>query len=336
MSVVGLDAVPALAPALDAAAYRIVQESLANALAHAGAVRTSVAVVEAEGVLRITVSNEAGTPAAAHSEQGSGWRACASGGAARRPPRSFAAARRDVLGRGHDAGFELVTRIRVFLVDDEAMVRQGLRMIIESEEDLEVVGEAGDGGEAVHNVPGVRPDVVLMDVRMPKVDGVTATRRLLGDMRTAGRTRVVMLTTFDLDEYVFEALRAGASGFLLKNALRRRTGGGNPHRGSGRCAPGTGRDQARRRGIRLPATGCRRRASGRDLERAGTGSIRLVALGYTNGEIADRLVVGEATVKTHVGSILAKLGARDRVAAVIAAFNSGLVGVGESDTNSDT
>ena len=229
-----------------------------------------------------------------------------------------------------------MTRTRVFLVDDEAMVRQGLRMIIESEEDLEVVGEAGDGGEAVHAVPVVRPDVVLMDVRMPKVDGLTATRRLLGDIHTAGRTRVVMLTTFDLDEYVFEALRAGASGFLLKNAPAAELVAGirTVAAGDALLAPAVTRRVVAAFASRRPVADAERRVE--TLSEREREVLRLVAFGYTNGEIADRLVVGEATVKTHVGSILAKLGARDRVAAVIAAFDSGLVGVGESDTNSDT
>jgi DNA-binding NarL/FixJ family response regulator len=226
-----------------------------------------------------------------------------------------------------------VTRTRVFLVDDEAMVRQGLRMIIESEEDLEVVGEAGDGGEAVHDVPVVRPDVVLMDVRMPKVDGLTATRRLLSDIHIAGRTRVIMLTTFDLDEYVFEALRAGASGFLLKNAPAAELVAGirTVAAGDALLAPAVTRRVVAAFASRRPVADAKRRVE--TLSEREREVLRLVAFGYTNGEIADRLVVGEATVKSHVGSILAKLGARDRVAAVIAAFDSGLVSVGESDTN---
>ena len=237
---------------------------------------------------------------------------------------------------GHDAGFALVTRTRVFLVDDEAMVRQGLRMIIESEEDLEVVGEAGDGGEAVHDVPVVQPDVVLMDVRMPKVDGLTATRRLLGDMHTAGRTRVVMLTTFDLDEYVFEALRAGASGFLLKNAPAAELVAGIRTVAAGRCAPGTGRDPARRRGVHLPAADCRRRASGRDLERAGTRSIATSRVRLHQRRDRRWPRCGRSDREDPRREQGRQAGARDRVAAVIAAFDSGLVGVGESDTNPDT
>ena len=175
-----------------------------------------------------------------------------------------------------------------------------------------------------------------MDVRMPKVDGLTATRRLLSDMHMAGRTRVVMLTTFDLDEYVFEALRAGASGFLLKNAPAAELVAGirTVAAGDALLAPAVTRRVVAAFASRRPVADAKRRVE--TLSEREREVLRLVAFGYTNGEIADRLVVGEATVKTHVGSILAKLGARDRVAAVIAAFDSGLVGVGESDANSDT
>jgi DNA-binding NarL/FixJ family response regulator len=228
-----------------------------------------------------------------------------------------------------------MTGTRVFLVDDEAMVRQGLRMIIEAEDDLEVVGEASDGGQAVHAIPVVRPDVVLMDVRMPGVDGLTATRRLLGDSRTAGRTRVVMLTTFDLDEYVFDALGAGASGFLLKNAPAADLVAGirTVAAGDALLAPAVTRRVIAAFASRRPAADAERRVE--TLSEREREVMRLVAFGYTNGEIAERLVVGEATVKTHIGSILAKLGARDRVAAVIAAYASGLVGLGESDSDGD-
>jgi len=211
------------------------------------------------------------------------------------------------------------------------MVRQGLRMIIEAEPDLEVVGEAGDGGEALRRAAVLRPDVVLMDVQMPGMDGLTATRRLLDDSREPTPTRIIMLTTFDLDEYVFEALRAGASGFILKNApagdlvAAIRTVAA----GDALLAPAVTR--------RVITAFAARRALAEPKRRVNALSpreqevLRLVAFGLTNGEIAERLVLGEATVKTHVGSILAKLGARDRVAAVIAAYESGLVGIGETD-----
>jgi DNA-binding NarL/FixJ family response regulator len=218
----------------------------------------------------------------------------------------------------------------VFLVDDQAMVRQGLRMIIEAESDLEVVGEAGDGGEALRRAAVLRPDVMLMDVQMPGMDGLTTTRRLLDDSREPMPTRIIMLTTFDLDEYVFEALRAGASGFILKNApagdliAAIRTVAA----GDALLAPAVTRRVITAIAATRPLVEPKRRVdalSPREKE-----VLRLVAFGLTNGEIAERLVLGEATVKTHVGSILAKLGARDRVAAVIAAYESGLVGIGET------
>jgi DNA-binding NarL/FixJ family response regulator len=223
-----------------------------------------------------------------------------------------------------------VTTTRVFLVDDEAMVRQGLRMIIEAEDDLAVVGEAGDGDEAIRVIPVVRPDVVLMDVRMPKVDGLIATRRLLKDPLATPPTRVVMLTTFDLDEYVFEALRSGASGFLLKNAPAADLVAGirTVAAGDALLAPAVTSRVVAAFASRRPLADARRRVD--TLTERERDVLRLMAFGYTNTEIADRLVVGEATVKTHVGNVLGKLGARDRVAAVIAAYESGFVEVGET------
>jgi DNA-binding NarL/FixJ family response regulator len=205
-------------------------------------------------------------------------------------------------------------------------------MIIEAEEDLEVVGEAGDGSEALRAIPVARPDIVLMDVRMPTVDGLTATRRLLGVSPTARQIRVVMLTTFDLDEYVFDALRAGASGFLLKNAPAADLVAGIRTVASGDAllAPAVTRRVVTAFASRRPVADAERRLKA--LSEREREVLRLVAFGNTNREIAERLVVGEATVKTHVGSILAKLGARDRVAAVIAAYESGLVDLGESDS----
>jgi DNA-binding NarL/FixJ family response regulator len=226
----------------------------------------------------------------------------------------------------------VTTRIRVVLVDDQAMVRSGMRLILESEPDIEVVGEAANGREGLDVVRQVRPDVVLIDVQMPVMDGLEATRQLV-----AGRTgstagveqgppRVVILTTFDLDEYVFEALRNGASGFILKNApaeelIRavRTVAAGDALL----AAPITRRVIERfvQRAPRAEMKHALQRLSSRELEVLG-----LVAEGLSNKEIADRLILGEATVKTHLGSILAKLGLRDRVAAVIFAFESGLVG----------
>jgi DNA-binding NarL/FixJ family response regulator len=211
--------------------------------------------------------------------------------------------------------------IHVVLVDDQAMVRSGLRLILESEPDIRVVGEAGDGREALGVVTRTRPDVVLIDVQMPVMDGLAATRRLVAD----GAARVVILTTFDLDEYVFEALRAGASGFLLKNAPAEdliravRTVAA----GDALLAP-----QVTRRVVERFVARPRRGAGDRRVDRLSARErevLILVASGLSNGEIAGRLVLGEATIKTHIGSILAKLGLRDRVAAVIIAYESGLI-----------
>ncbi len=211
--------------------------------------------------------------------------------------------------------------IRVVLVDDQAMVRSGLRLILESEPDIRVVGEAADGRASIDLVMRARPDLVLMDVQMPVMDGLEATRRLVADANAT----VVILTTFDLDPYVFEALRAGAAGFLLKNAPAEdlihavRTVAA----GDALLAPSVTRRVIERFAERRP-----RPEAIRDLDRLSARErevLVLVAEGRSNGEIAERLVLGEATVKTHIGSILAKLGLRDRVAAVIVAYESGLV-----------
>ena len=217
-----------------------------------------------------------------------------------------------------------MSQIGVFLVDDQAMVRQGLRLIIEAEPDLRVVGEADDGSEAVRMVPVHRPDVVLMDIQMPRLDGLEATRRLLADAGPEPIARVVMLTTFDLDEYVFEALRAGASGFLLKNAPAADLIGAirTVAAGDALLAPAVTRRVVETFASRRPGAEARRRVDGLSpRERA---VLELITLGLTNAEIAERLVVGEATVKTHVGSVLGKIGARDRVAAVITGYEAGL------------
>jgi DNA-binding NarL/FixJ family response regulator len=213
--------------------------------------------------------------------------------------------------------------VRVLIADDQALVRTGFRKILESEPDLEVVGEAGDGAEAVERVALLRPDVVLMDIRMPGVDGLEATRRV------AGRTRVLILTTFDASEYVYEALRAGASGFLLKDtpAAQLVTGIRVVAQGEALLAPSVTRrliEQFARR----PAPSFRPEAvaelTARELE-----VLRLLARGLSNAEIAQELVIGDATVKTHVARVLQKLGLRDRVQAVVIAYESGLVQPGE-------
>lgn len=216
--------------------------------------------------------------------------------------------------------------VRVLLVDDQRMVRAGFRMLVDSQPDLEVVGEAGDGQEAVRLVAEVRPDVVLMDVRMPVMDGVEATRRILAD---ADAPRVIVLTTFDLDEYAFAALQAGASAFLLKDAappdllaaIRA------VQAGDAVVAPSTTRrlldhfvQPSGARTVVGEAT-ARRLAEVTEREREVLG---LIARGLTNPEIAATLVVSEATVKTHVGRLLAKTGSRDRVQLVLLALEAGL------------
>ena len=216
--------------------------------------------------------------------------------------------------------------VRVVLADDQALLRKGFRMILEAEEGLEIVGEAADGADAVRLVELYRPDVVLMDVRMPVLDGIEATRAItMAD--SGGDTRVLMLTTFDLDEYAFAALKAGASGFLLKDvppqellfAIR------SVHSGDSVVAPSTTRRLLDRFVPLLdPAPQATPREVGDLTEREREVLIQ-VAAGLSNAEIAERLFVSEATVKTHVGRILAKLALRDRVQAVVLAYETGLV-----------
>jgi DNA-binding NarL/FixJ family response regulator len=217
--------------------------------------------------------------------------------------------------------------IRVLLADDERLVRAGFRMILKAEAGLEVIAEAADGLEAVKAVEELRPDVVLMDIRMPKLDGLEATRRILA--RPEPRPRVVVLTTFDLDAYVYEALRAGASGFLLKDApedqlvaaIRIAADGG------AMFSPSVTRrlieEFARRVSPEPPPALAELTPREREV-------LRLLARGLSNQEIAAELVVSEHTAKTHVAHILSKLGLRDRIQAVVLAYESGLVQPGES------
>jgi DNA-binding NarL/FixJ family response regulator len=218
-----------------------------------------------------------------------------------------------------------VTRIRTLVVDDQGLVRAGFRMILEAQPDIEVVGEAADGLEAVAAARRLRPDVVLMDIRMPNLDGLEATRRLTGP-GVADPVRVLILTTFDLDEYVFEALRAGASGFLLKDLPREdlvaavRVVAG----GEALLAPRVTRrlieEFARRPAGADPDPATLRTLTARERE-----VLELIAAGLSNAEMATSLYVSEHTVKTHVGNVLAKLGLRDRIQAVILAYEVGLV-----------
>jgi DNA-binding NarL/FixJ family response regulator len=218
--------------------------------------------------------------------------------------------------------------IGVAVVDDQALVRAGFRMSLEIEPDLAVVGEASDGEGAVALVGSTRPDVVLMDVRKPGVDGIEATRRILADPSCP--TRVVMLTTFDMDEYVYAALQAGASGFLLKDVQPELLVAGirAVHSGESLLAPSVTRRMIESF-LERPRTAdeaARRRLDSLTAREQET--LRLMARGLTNAEIAGEFVVSETTVKTHVGRVLMKLGLRDRVQAVIYAYENGLVGAG--------
>ncbi|MDX6316156.1 MAG: hypothetical protein QOF44_5620 [Streptomyces sp.] len=222
--------------------------------------------------------------------------------------------------------------IRVMLVDDQALLRTGFRMVLQAQPDMEVVAEAGDGAEALEVLRATKVDVVLMDVRMPKMDGVEATRKICGDVaEREGGPRVLILTTFDLDEYAFSALKAGASGFMLKDVPPSELLGAirAVHSGDAVVAPSTTRRLLDRFTPMLPSTAAQPAAEGigRLTERERE-VLLLVAQGLSNGEIARKLVLSEATVKTHVGRILTKLDLRDRVQAVVLAYETGLVRAG--------
>jgi DNA-binding NarL/FixJ family response regulator len=211
--------------------------------------------------------------------------------------------------------------IRVLLVDDQALVRAGFRMILKAEPGVEVVGEAGDGAEAVKLAGTLAPDVVLMDVRMPGVDGIEATQRIAG--RSPDGPAVLVLTTFDLDAYVYEALRAGASGFLLKDAPEEQllTAIRVVADGGSMFAPTVTRRLVERYvGARSDPPPGLSELTAREAD-----VLRLVARGLSNAEIAEQLVVSQHTVKTHVAHVLGKLGLRDRVQAVVLAYEAGLV-----------
>lgn len=217
---------------------------------------------------------------------------------------------------------------RVLLADDQALVRSGFRLILELEDDIEVVGEAADGAEALRLARELEPDVVVLDIRMPELDGIEVTRRL---QHAGSRARVLILTTFDLNEYVYEAMRAGASGFLLKDvhgdqfvtAVRTVAGG------DALLAPALTRRLIEHFVRRPPADAATPRGleelTGRELD-----VLKLLGRGASNAEIGSALFLGEATVKTHVGRILRKLGLRDRAQAVVFAYECGLIQPGSS------
>jgi DNA-binding NarL/FixJ family response regulator len=226
--------------------------------------------------------------------------------------------------------------IRVLLVDDHALVRTGFRMVLDSEPGIEVVGEAGDGHQAIHSAARLAPDVVLMDVRMPGLDGIAATRAIVAargddeDGAVPPAPKVLILTTFDLDEYVFDSLTAGASGFLLKDVPPEQLIAGirSVAAGDALLAPAVTRrliDEFVQAGRRRPAGPPAElgELTPRELE-----VLQLVAQGLSNAEISAALIVEETTVKTHVSRLLAKLGLRDRVQAVVLAYESGLAGGG--------
>jgi DNA-binding NarL/FixJ family response regulator len=218
--------------------------------------------------------------------------------------------------------------VRVLIADDQDLVRAGLRMLIDAEEDLEVAGEAADGEQAVHTARRLRPDLVLMDIRMPRLDGLAATRRLLQD---DDAPRVLVLTTFDRNEYVYEALRAGASGFLLKDVPPEQLAAGIRVVADGEAllAPSITKRLIQEFAEVAPAMPEPPRGmdelTARELE-----VFKLVARGLSNAEIAAELIVSETTVKTHVARMLMKLGLRDRVQAVVLAYEHGVAIPGQA------
>lgn len=224
---------------------------------------------------------------------------------------------------------DLNAPVRILLVDDQPLLRMGFRLVLESEEDLEVVGEAADGATGHEMAVALRPDVVLMDVRMPGVNGIEATERIVTSLPS---TRVIILTTFDLDEYAFSALRVGASGFLLKDARPAELVAAirAVSTGDAVVSPRVTRRMLQLFATHLPQSGGHAPSDGLDprlqqLTARELEVLEAVADGLSNIEIAERIVVAEATVKTHVGRILAKLGVRDRVQAVVLAYETGLV-----------
>ena len=219
--------------------------------------------------------------------------------------------------------------IRVLIADDQALVRAGFRKLLESAPDVEVVGEAADGREAVDQARRLRPTLVLMDIRMPRLDGIEATRRLTADR---DRTRVLILTTFGLDDYVYEALRAGASGFMLKDAPPEELLAAVEivARGEALIAPAVTRsvieEFVRRSPAPSPAQPTLEQLTDRERE-----VLELLARGLSNAEIAERLVVSSGTVKTHIAHLLSKLNLRDRIQAVILAYEAGVITPGRTD-----
>jgi DNA-binding NarL/FixJ family response regulator/signal transduction histidine kinase len=312
-----------LPPGVDLSAYRIVQEALTNALKHAGPARARVVVRYGARALELEIT-DTGRGAAAGNGDGGGARPGrhARAGAALRRPGGGRHAAGGRLRRPRAAAAGSRMTVRVLLADDQRLVRHGLRMILRAEPDIDVVGEAGDGQEAVELAARLRPDVVLMDVRMPRLNGIEATARIVSG--PPPRPRVLVLTTFDADEYVYDALRAGAGGFLLKDvpedhlvsSIRVVAEGGSL------LDPALTRRLIEQFVVHRP-----------DLLHAGLDELSprerevlvQLARGLSNAEIAAELIVSDATIKTHVARILSKVGLRDRTQAVVLAYETGLV-----------
>ena len=325
-----VDGEPAPLPAgLDLAAYRIVQEALANAYKHAHAGRARVTVHYEPRAVELEVADDGRGPApvtrtrngAGHGLVGMRERAALYGGTLE-------------AGAGPAGGFVVRARlpiyvsIRVLIADDQSLVRAGLRLVLEGHDDIEVVGEASNGHEAIFSAGRLKPDVVLMDIRMPELDGLAATRRITAEHPA----RVLVLTTYDLDEYVYDALQAGASGFLLKDTPPAQLVDGIRAVASGEAllAPTVTRRLIEEFSRIRPAREARPAAldelTPRELE-----VLKLLARGLSNAEIAEALVLGDTTIKTHVTHVLSKLNLRDRVQAVVLAYEVGLVTPGRGE-----
>ena len=314
----------ALPAGIELSAYRIVQEALTNTLKHAGGAHAEVHVRYGADSLELEIVDDGpGGPARAssggHGLVGMRERVALYGG------------RLDA-GRRAEGGFAVhvllpVQMTTVLIADDQALVRVGLRKILESEPDTEVVGEAGDGEDAIAAARRLRPDVVLMDIRMPVLDGIEATRRIVAAQPA---TRVLILTTFGLDGYVYDALRAGASGFMLKDAPPEEIAGAVRIVASGEAllAPAVTRSVIEEFARQRPAAPPEPPAAVAELTPREREVLDLLARGLSNPEICERLVISEATTKTHVAHILQKLALRDRVQAVIYAYETGLVSPG--------
>ena len=322
---------------LDLAAYRVVQEALTNVVKHSSGAPTTVSVHYRADAVEVWIADRgSGRPDARLGSGGHGLvgmreRVRMYGGelhAGRRRGGGFevhvrvpARGRGSGGAHGRSAGMNTV---RVLIADDQALVRAGFKMILDAEDDLDVIGEAADGLEAVELARRLKPDVVLMDIRMPQLDGIEATRRVVA-LDGAAPVRVLMLTTFDLNEYVYEALRAGASGFLLKDVPPEQLAAGIRiiAQGEALLAPSITKRLISEFASAAPAAAKPPKGldelTARELE-----VFKLIARGLSNAEIAAELIVSETTVKTHVARVLMKLGLRDRVQAVVLAYESGI------------